>query len=229
MPMHLDHYQLSTRNIYVSAQKLREETGLSFYDGGFFPDAGIANKIFPLGEGTYIEVEGVVDAGAIAMKPDGTPVSPGARGFYDRTADGECFSLLSMRVDTLDELKEIADRHKSVISQSAVVRVRPNGPPVQAYSTPAGAGKQGRVNWYCHENRINMHPSGQPVFPWPKVVEPKGIAWLEVGGTEKDMTDWLGVPASNFPYRYNGKAHGLYAIAVKSDKGEIVIRRPWRV
>jgi len=229
MAMHLDHYQLSTRNIYESAQKLRAETNLSFYDGGFFPDRGIANKIFPLGEGTYIEVEGVVDAGAIALKADGTPVNPGAKGFHDRTATGECYSLLAMRVDTLDELKEIAARHKSVISQGPVVRVRPNGPAVQAYSTPAGASQQGRINWYCHENRISMHPSGQPVFPWPKTVEPKGIAWLEVGGTEQQMTEWLGVPANQFPYRYNGQPHGLYAIAVKSDKGEIVIRRPWRV
>lgn len=229
MAMHLDHYQLSTRNIYVSAHKLREETGIGFYDGGFFPDHGIANKIFPLGGGTYIEVEGVVDAGAIQLKPDGTPVNPGAKAFYDRTADGECFSLLSMRVDTLDELKEIADRHQSVISKSPVVRVRPNGPAVQAYSTPAGAGQKGRVNWYCHENRINFHPSGQPIFIWPKLVEPQGIAWLEVGGTEQEMTEWLGQPASNFPYKFNGQAHGLYAIAVKSAKGEIVIRRPWRV
>ena len=74
-----------------------------------------------------------------------------------------------------------------------------------------------------------MHPAGQPVFNWPGCVEPQGISFLEVGGTEKEMTDWIGEPATNFPYRFNGKPHGLYAIGVKTNKGERVIRRPWRV
>ena len=235
MPMHLDHYQLSTRNIYSTAQTLREQTGLGFYDGGYFSTGGIANKIFPLGGGTYLEVEGVVDAGAVATEA-------GAKTFYDRSADGECFSLVSMRVDTLDELKAIADRFGTVLAKSPVTRIRPNGPPVMAYSTPPGthtghdaSGKEvkdptriGRVNWYCHEDRLYMHPAGQPVFNWPGLVEPQGISFLEVGGTEQQMTDWLGIPASQFPYRYNGNAHGLYAIGVKTDKGEVVIRRSWR-
>ena len=85
MPQHLDHYQLSTRNIYMSAQKLREETGLGFYDGGYFEASGVANKIFPLGDGTFIEVEGVVDAGMIEK-------NPGTKRFHERTTEGECFS-----------------------------------------------------------------------------------------------------------------------------------------
>lgn len=73
-----------------------------------------------------------------------------------------------------------------------------------------------------------MHPGGQPVFNWPGCVEPQGISFLEVGGTEKEMTDWIAEPANHFPYRFNGKPHGLYAIGVKTNKGEVVIRRPWR-
>jgi len=223
MPQHLDHYQMSTRNIYMSAQKLREETGLGFYDGGYFAAGGIANKIFPLGGGTYLEVEGVVDAGMIAT-------TPGAKAFHDRTAEGECFSLLCMRTDTVEEMQAIADRLKTTISKSPVTRIRPNGPPVQAYSTPqAPVRDSSRITWYCHEDRLYMHPAGQPVFNWPGCVEPQGISFLEVGGTEKEMTDWIGEPATNFPYRFNGKPHGLYAIGVKTNKGERVIRRPWRV
>ena len=58
------------------------------------------------------------------------------------------------------------------------------------------------------------------------LVVPQGITFIEMGGTEKAMTDWLGQPASDFPFKFNGKTPGLYAIGVKSDKGEIVIRRP---
>jgi len=219
---------MSCRNIYESAQKLREETGLGFYDGGFFNGNGVANKIFPLGECTYIELEGCVDAGK-AQEPGG------AKGFVDRTADGECLSLYSMRTDTLDELKEIAARLGGGLSNGLVTRIRPNGPPVQAYSAPnfgrpkpGDAPRPAMPNWYCHEDRLYMHPAGQPVFNWPGCVEPQGIAWLEVGGTEKEMYDWLGVPVGSFPYRFVDKPHGLYAIGVKTSGGERVIRRPWR-
>jgi hypothetical protein len=234
MAMHLDHYQMSTRNIYKTAQELREETGLGFYDGGYFPNGGIANKIFPLGAGTYIEIEGVVDAGSIAT-------NPGAKRFHERTADGECLSLYCMRVDTMDELKAIATRLNTTVSSSLVTRIRPNGPPVQAYSTPSNGGGPGQPptpgltprnpnlpNWYCHEDRIYMHPSGQPVFNWPGCVEPQGIAWLEVGGAEKEFYEYLGVPVGTFPYKFVNKPQGLYAIGVKTNKGEVVIRRPWR-
>lgn len=222
MAMHLDHYQLSARNIYETAHKLREETRLGFYDGGYFPDAGLASKIFPLGAGAYLAVEGVIDAGKIQTAAT-------AKAFHDRTAMGDCFSLLSMRVDRIAELEAIAARHKTAVVKRPVVRIRPDGPPVEAFSAPAGASQQGRVNWYCHEKRINHHPAGQPVHYWPGLIEPRGVAWLEVGGSEQNMADWLGVPPAQFPYRYNGKAHGLYAIGVRTDRGDVEIRRPWRV
>ncbi len=45
MAMHLDHISISTTNLYYGAHRLRLETGLSFYDGGFFA-GGNANRIF---------------------------------------------------------------------------------------------------------------------------------------------------------------------------------------
>ena len=217
MGMYIDHWQISSRNLYVSAHKLREETGLGFYDGGFLSPV-IANKIFPLGGGAYIEINGVVDAGAVS-----DPKTPGAKAYMDRTVKGDCFSLIAMRVDTLAELEQIAKRHRSTVSQGG--RTRPDGPPVKWFSTPAGAAPAGRVNWYCHEDRQYMHPSGQPAISAPGLVTPRGVAWLEMGGTEKEMDEWIGQPSAPFGYRFNGKAHGLYAIAVKTDKGEVVIRR----
>ena len=62
---------------------------------------------------------------------------------------------------------------------------------------------------------------------WPNITRPDGIAWIEVGGTEKAMYDWLDVRAGTFPFKFNGKRPGLYAVGVKTMKGsEIVIRRP---
>jgi hypothetical protein len=40
------------------------------------------------------------------------------------------------------------------------------------------------------------------------------------------MSDWIGQPASTLPMKFNGKAKGVYAIAVKTEDGqEVVIRR----
>ncbi len=69
---------------------------------------------------------------------------------------------------------------------------------------------------------LSPHPSRLPITG--PGVKPHGIAWMEVGGSEKAMSDWLGIPATSLPLRFNGKAPGLYAVAVKTERGEAVIR-----
>jgi hypothetical protein len=221
MAMHLDHISISTTNLYYGAHRLRLETGLSFYDGGFFA-GGNANRIFPLGGQTYLEIGGVVEAAKVREVKD-------RPWWYSKVAVlGESFSGLCFRVDTMEELEEIAKKKNYTINQNPVTRTRPNGSQVKAFSAP-GAGDtwpKGLSNWYYFTN-FAMHPSGQPVFNWPDIVRPDGISFLEVGGTPKEMTEWLGVDESTFPFRYNEKAAGLYAVGVKTMKGgEIVIRRP---
>jgi len=73
---------------------------------------------------------------------------------------------------------------------------------------------------------MTLHPSGQPVEPYPGLVRPIGISYIEMGGTEQEMSDWLGIPASSMPFKFNRKAKGVHAVAVKTEDGqEIVIRR----
>ena len=57
----IDHFSISATNIFQASNDLRKETGLDFFDGGYFP-GGNANKIFPLGGQTYLEVGGFIDA-----------------------------------------------------------------------------------------------------------------------------------------------------------------------
>jgi hypothetical protein len=219
MAVHIDHVSISAQNTYMGAFKLREETGLGFYDGGFFRGQGMANRIFPLGGITYLELGGIIQADKV-RDPKNRP------WWYDQVkANGEVFTGLCFRVDTMDELRAIAAKKNYTVT-TPIVRTRPNGSEMKAFAAPSAAltWPKGLPNWYYFEE-FTKHPSGQPVFTWPGMVLPTGIAWLEVGGTEAQMTEWLGMPASNFPFKFNGKAQGLYAVSVNSAKGEIVIRR----
>jgi hypothetical protein len=217
--IHIDHISISAANIYEASHRLREETGIGFYDAGFFP-GGNANRVFPLGGSTYLEVGGFVD---VFVASDPKRPKP---WWYEKVRDGDRFSGLCLRVDTLDELKEIADRLKVKFPAGPLSKTKPDGTQLYAYGVPSAsdAWPKGLPNWYYFPD-YNKHPSGQPVIGTTDLVNPLGISFLEVGGTEGALIEWMGVPASNYPFRFNGKVPGLYAVGVKTEKGEIVIRR----
>jgi hypothetical protein len=75
---------------------------------------------------------------------------------------------------------------------------------------------------------ITKHDGRYPVIPGTDRRIPSGLAWVEVGGTARQFEEWFGgyTQASDHPLRFNGKAPGLYALAVKTNDGEVVIRRP---
>jgi len=221
--IHIDHIAIGCTDLYEASDRMRRQTGLGFYDGGWFPPAGIANKIFPLGGQTYMEIESVVNPSK--MKP-GTPI---ADYFIKATSAGEdTFSGLCLGVDSMAELEELAKRHQSEIPDPHIgTRVRSSGPAFLAYQTPGAqlCWPKGLPNWYFFTD-MTLHPSGQPVEPYPGLVRPIGISYIEMGGTEQEMSDWLGIPASSMPFKFNRKAKGVHAVAVKTEDGqEIVIRR----
>ncbi len=219
--IHIDHLSLAARNLYEASYRLRKETALGFYDGGW-TESGLASKIFPLGGGAYLQVEGIVDVSAV-----NDPATPGVRRFYDAVAGGEHFRGLGLRVDSMEELEEIAKQRGSRVYMNLDTgRIRSDGSRIVVAQTPSigESWTRGMPNWFFFPE-LNTHPSGQPVVAVPGLVAPRGLAWVEVGGTETEMTRWLGMPASNLPLRFNGRRLGIHAIAVNRDNGEIVIRR----
>jgi Glyoxalase-like domain len=222
MAMHLDHFSISSPNLYYGAHRLRLESTLSFYDGGHFQNGDHANRIFPLGANTYLELGGIVNAESV-VDPKNRP------WWYEKVQTvGECFTGLGLRVDTMEELQEIAKKKRYTIAEMPITRIRPNGYVLRAFSAPSTqtTWTKGLPNWYWFED-LPMHPSGQPSSTSPNITRPDGVAWIEVGGTEKEMYDWLDVPAGTFPFKFNGRLPGLYAVGVKTMKGgEVVIRRP---
>jgi hypothetical protein len=221
MAVHLDHFSISSPNMFYGAHRLRLDSALSYYDGGHFQSGDHGNRIFPLGNNTYLELNGIVNAESV-RDPKNRP------WWYDKVqAVGECFTGFGLRVDTREELDAIARKKRYSIAQPTT-RVWPNGYELRAFAAPSQqmAWTHGRPNWYWFED-FPMHPSGQPPTTAPKITRPDGVAWIEVGGTEKEMSDWLDMPAGSLPFKFNGRPPGLYAIGVKTMKGtEIVIRRP---
>lgn len=213
----IDHICVGVKNVYEGAQRLRDETGLGNYEGGWFPDLGLANRIVPLGDDTYIEVESVIDIFKVEER------NQAAVWFRDKVAAGDVFIGWCARATTRAEMEAIAKRLDSDILEGRL-RTRPDGSSPVAMRVPETmkCWDAGLPNFF-HIPDLSRHPSRLPIGPGPGV-KPYGIAWMELGGSEKVMSDWLGIPASSLPLRFNGKAPGLYALAVKTERGEVVIR-----
>jgi hypothetical protein len=218
MATHLDHIEIRARNIFESADRLRAETGLGYYDGGWNP-GGNASRIFPLGGTSYIQMSGLVDA-FVALDP----AKANARKLLESVRDADRFTGFNLRADSPEEMQQIAAAHGTKVTDNpATGRHLPSGF-VQHVSGVPGDSRKGMPGWNYFFD-MNMHPSGQLVEPAPDLVRPMGVAWLEVGGSEEAMTQWLGFPSSRLSLRFNGKDPGLYAIGVRTDKGEVTIRR----
>ncbi|MGW4587697.1 VOC family protein [Amycolatopsis thermoflava] len=211
----IDHISLGTRNLYEGTERLCRETGLGQYEGGWFPGLGIANRIVPLGPDQYIEVESVIDA----YSPEHNASD---RWFYEQIRGGDVYLGWCLRVDTRAELEAVAARLGTGIIETGL-RQRPDGSLSAPARTPdtVSCWSRGLPNVF-HLPDLSVHPAAQPC---PSAVTPRGIAWMEVGGTREDMVAWLGPEAAGLPLRYNGDRPGLYAVAVTTADGEIVIRR----
>ncbi len=57
----IDHVALCSTNLYETAYQLRDESGLESYEGGYFRGGGVAQRVVPLGNDQYIEIESVID------------------------------------------------------------------------------------------------------------------------------------------------------------------------
>jgi glyoxalase-like protein len=218
----LDHIHLGCANVYTTAFDLMNATKIGHFDGGFTRDIVVGQKTMPLGGGVYLEIESLVDALATA--------DPSRRPWWYARAvalKSPVFSGVCLRVGTIEELTDIAKRHGGTVRLN--VRTPPDGPQVKFWEAPTGATdpwQSGRPTWCCWENRLYAHPSGQPVVNAPGLSQPSGVTRIEMGGTKAQMQTWLDQNPDEFRMTFNGKAPGLYAITIRTDAGEVEIRRP---
>jgi hypothetical protein len=210
----VDHVLIAARNHYDCAARLREETGLDSFEGGWFPDEGLAQKLVPLGNDQYIEIEGVVDLDVVE-DPDG-PLEAG-RYVVDAVANGDAFAGWWVLTDDLDGVCRRLGTPVYTVNKRL-----PDGSPRSGRGTPPSldALRRGLPMFWTVDD-WSTHAGRRPV---DHRTEPRGITWLEVGGDERVLRDWLGDEADQLPLRYVGGDPGLHAIAIEFEEGEIVLR-----
>jgi hypothetical protein len=222
----ISHIILQTRNVYEAAFRLRSETGLGFYDGGYLGTT--ATKVFPLGAGAYIQMTGSVDPFAALEATTAEAV----KRAYQNLKDGDRFGNLFLETETMEDMEEIAKIRGEKTTDNRPGgnvpvggRLQVNGQRVHTASItqtkPLPRGTPGLNHFFDKM----AHPSGQPVEPFPGLIRPLGVAWIEMGASEAEVSKAIGFSIAHLPFKYNAGKPGMYSFAVKTDKAEIVVKR----
>lgn len=103
--MHLDHlsYAAGPEGLARTTQRLGDQLGAQFRDGGFHPRFGTRNQILPLTRGRYLEVVDVLDHPAADKAPFGQAVR-------SRSAEGGGWLGWVVAVDDLDQVEQRVGR-----------------------------------------------------------------------------------------------------------------------
>ena len=210
----IDHFLLAARNLYDCAERLYDETGFASYYGGWFPDEGLAQKITPLGNDQYVEIEGVVDLDVLE-DPEG-PLEAG-RYVVNAVRDGDALAGWWVLTDDLDSVCR-----RLGTDPYTVTKRLPDGRTRSGRGTPASldALREGLPMFWTVDD-MATHASRHTV---QHAVEPHGIAWLEAGGDEDRLRRWLGDEADMLPVRYVGGKPGVRAVAIDSGSDQVVLR-----
>jgi Glyoxalase-like domain len=209
-----DHVLLVCRNLYVTADQLRVEGGLDNYEGGYFHGLGLAQRIVPLGNRQFLEIESIIDPDAGARSP--RSVIP-----YILEATRDQPTFLSTYVLTDDVEREAA---RLGLPLHHVTRMRPDGIAMSGILSPGvdHAKDTGLPIWFPPYSE-DRHPADREV---DHRFAPDGIAWVELGGEEAAIRRYLGTAANGLPIRYAGGGAGINAVAIAMADGSEVILRP---
>jgi hypothetical protein len=224
--MHINHVALAVPDLFGGCTAFTKETGLATFEAGWYPSWGAGLRMAPLGNSTFLEVAGLVD-------PRAHERSPIAKQVLEATNYGAFLIGFCIRVDTVAELEAIAERLDSEIFDSGVARM-PDGSYDRAPLMHVNGGEADTLlrspdtAWCWQQGLPNFFFMGQEEHygdrAAPHKAKPEGIAWLEVGGEEARMREWLGPDGDDLPLRFNGKEPGLHAVGIASADGEIVVR-----
>ena len=209
--LRIDHVVLAVRDLDASAERLWNEHGLRFVAGGRHPRWGTANMIAPLGS-DYIELLAVVD------EPVGSETVLGRTLLELSSAGDRWFSVCLAD----DDIEATAARLGLTVQPGS--RTRPDGEEVRWRG--AGIEDRGEDLWLPFFISWDVPPELHPgAAPAGHRVDARGIAWVEVGGDEGRLRDWLG--GADEPIRVVDGDPRVHAVGVGlRGGGEIVLRYP---
>lgn len=224
MPLYeLDHVTLGVRHLYAACDRLRDETGLESYEGGWQRFIPTAHRIVPLPGDAYINVESVIDHQAL-LPP---PAAAFRRWFDDTLGEGDDHWMTwCLRTKSYEDLEGIARRFGTDIAKGEGA-IRPDGAVGARVMAPDGifhTWAKGLPNWYFHAD-MSVHPSRR--HPAEHREPLQEIAWLEVGGEPAELEQHLGgATFENLPLRFVDRPTGLYGLGITTAGGnEVALRR----
>ena len=205
----IDHVVMAVRDLDDAGDRLLRDHGLASAPGGRHARWGTANRVVPLGD-DYIELIGVVDREQAAGTVFG-------RTMMDLTADGDRWYAICLASDDVDAIA-----HRLGLAIEPGARTRPDGAELRWRG--AGLEAPERDPWLpffiTWDTSPELHPGRTPV-EHPSGAA--GIAWLELGGDEARLREWLG--GAELPIRVVDGEPGLRAVGLRGSSGaEVVLR-----
>lgn len=194
-----DHVLIAVRSIEQATATFRSQFGLNVLPGGS-PFPGVVNAIIPLAPPAYLELVSPIDPSESDEAADiAAAIATGDR-LYTWAIEPDSFEAEAERLGE--------DSHGTPGSGWRTLGgVRPDRPFFIEYSRYRTDRTDGWQKRYDGAN----HPS-----------RPGGLAWLELGGDEAALRNWIG--EVDIPLRFVGGAARLAGLGIAAPDGEIVIR-----
>jgi hypothetical protein len=207
----VDHVIVAVADLDAAAERLEGDLGLGSQPGGVHPDYGTANRIVPVGGGSYLELMAVHDPELAGRTPIG-------RWLVDRLAGGGGPAGWMIAPDDFEAT--VARLGLTVAPGS---RRLPDGSQVEWRL--AGIGSMLReaplpsfIAWDVPPER---HPSATVA---PQRQATAGIAWVEVAGDARRVGEWLGPEAGGLDVRFVQGPPALRRVGLAlADGGELVL------
>ena len=203
--MRIDHVALAVPDLDGAARALLEEHGLASTPRNPQPEWGTAHRIVPLG-GAYLELIALDRPEVAARSPVGARVS--------RLARTVSLAFWCVRPETLHP---VASRLGLTVSEGE--RQRPDGTAFIWQTAGLDIAAEYGLPFFIHwagtgtPHRVSVQHTARP----------QGFAWIEVGGDQARLADWLG--PHELPLRPVRDERPLIRCALRTDRGEIVLGR----
>lgn len=206
--LRIDHVVMAVRDLDEAARRLAARHGLASTAGGRHVGLGTGNRIVPLGP-DYVELIAVVDPAEALGNPLGRFVA--RRAGAGARFTGWCLST--------DDVEAVAARLG--VKATAMSRRRPDGAVLswRLAGLDAAMADPSLPFFITWDVPPELHPGRTAAA---HRIEPRGIAWIEVGADPDRLGRWVG--REELPVRVVGGASGPQAVGIATAAGEVVLR-----